>query len=378
MQEIMQWLDIEVNRVKAKDIIQFEVISPDIQNATYSGSSILINNKKYIYRSFKSWVELASLYFCKILTPKVSLDNMIIISYQKLDLNSSFHHNKTENKDEKYGVESSFFEIQKIEEPSFIYYYNQALKNVNIYNRKRVINLGVNRADEFEVIESMLSKEQFRDIDLVGVDYSHTAINYAKNRFKSKKFYQYDINKLDDLNLGKFDLLITIGTLQSVNSNFKLLFISLVQNLLDSNSALIMGFPNSRWIDKEMIYGAKAPNYSYSELSILYKDVYFCKKYLQQHKYRVTITGKDYIFLTATKIYNWILELLCSVETEPTLDVLFYYVRLKPNLPKIFVGSCFSRTNKLVFFYALLFTCKSKVVVLFPQSGLVILISILL
>ncbi|MEA3289058.1 MAG: methyltransferase, partial [Campylobacterota bacterium] len=47
---------------------------------------------------------------------------------------------------------------------------------------------------------------------------------------------------------------------------------------------------------------AVPPNYNFSEMSILYKDVQFCKKYLQQKKFRVTITGKDYIFLTATSI----------------------------------------------------------------------------
>lgn len=77
---------------------------------------------------------------------------------------------------------------------------------------------------------------------------------------------------------------------------------SLVQNYLEDKGSVILGFPNCRWIDGEMIYGAKAPNYVYSELSILFNDVIFCKKYLQQKKYRVTITGKDYIFLTATSI----------------------------------------------------------------------------
>ena len=35
-----------------------------------------------------------------------------------------------------------------MEEPAFYYYYNQALNNVNIADRKRVLNLGVNRGDE--------------------------------------------------------------------------------------------------------------------------------------------------------------------------------------------------------------------------------------
>jgi hypothetical protein len=51
-----------------------------------------------------------------------------------------------------------------------------------------------------------------------------------------------------------------------------------------------------------MIYGTKAPNYSFSELSLVLKDIHFCKKYLQQKKYRAVVTGKDYLFLSARKI----------------------------------------------------------------------------
>jgi hypothetical protein len=77
---------------------------------------------------------------------------------------------------------------------------------------------------------------------------------------------------------------------------------SIYQNHLENGGAIILGFPNCRWIDGEMIYGAKAPNYSFSELSLVLKDIHFCKKYLQQKKYRVVITGKDYLFLSARKI----------------------------------------------------------------------------
>jgi hypothetical protein len=76
----------------------------------------------------------------------------------------------------------------------------------------------------------------------------------------------------------------------------------IIQNYLEKDGALIMGFPNCRWYDGQMIYGASAPNYNFSEMSILYNDVIFCKKYLQQKKFRVTLTGKEYIFLTATSI----------------------------------------------------------------------------
>jgi trans-aconitate methyltransferase len=148
----------------------------------------------------------------------------------------------------------------------------------------------------------MLSKEEFENLKLVGIDHSITAINEARNRFPTNNFYASDINDIDELNLGKFDLIISIGTLQSPSINYKLFLMNLVQNYLGINGAIILGFPNSRWIGGELIYGAMAPNYNYSEMSLLYNDVIFAKKYLQQKKFRVTITGREYIFLTATKI----------------------------------------------------------------------------
>ena len=41
-----------------------------------------------------------------------------------------------------------------MEEPSFFYYYNQALTNVNIETKTRILNLGINRGDEFGVIKN--------------------------------------------------------------------------------------------------------------------------------------------------------------------------------------------------------------------------------
>ncbi len=250
---------------------------------------------------FKSLVDLAQSLYCKLLPPKTEED-CYIISLQKLNKNSSFH-NSPNDIEKKYGVDSSFATINKISQPSFIIHYLKALQSVNISNRLRVLNLGVNSGEEFRVIKEFSS--HYQNLELVGIDYCSSAIEKAKEDFKDDKnttFLQADINKLEELDLGKFDLIITIGTLQSSNINFNKTFMSIVQNYLKKDGAMIMGFPNCRWIDREMIYGAMVKNYNYSELSNLYKDVNFCKKYLQQKKFRVTITGKDYIFLTATSI----------------------------------------------------------------------------
>ena len=297
MQEILPLLQKELEN---KESLSFTVLNPDLYD-DYAGYTVEIEGNTYIHRGYKAWQDLAELLKCKTLTPRIIDQHFVELGFKKLQTDS-FH---TDSKDvEKYGTASHFAEIHKMEEPAFLYYYLQALDNVKIANKTRILNLGVNRGDEFEVIKNTLDTKKYQSIKFVGIDHSTTAIAYAKELFPENNvnFYAQDINNLDDLKLGRFDLIISIGTLQSPSINFKPFFMSLVQDYLEKDAAIILGFPNSRWSGGEMIYGAKAPNYAMSEQSLLYNDVMFCKKYLQQKKYRVTLTGKQYLFLTATKI----------------------------------------------------------------------------
>lgn len=282
--------------------ISFCVLNPDVENNVYAGSILNIENNTYLYRGYKTWTDLAELLKCKMLTPKISSPPLVELTFETLNSEHNFH-NEIKN-EEKYGIDSHFYQIHKMEEPAFYYYYQQALDNVNVENKKHILNLGINKGDEFQVIKNSLDTKLYENINFTGIDHSSSAMDYVKKRFPEKNMYFYtkDINDLDTLKLGQFDLLISIGTLQSPSINFKPFFMTLVQNYLKKDSALILGFPNSRWFGGEIIYGAKAPNYTMNEMSILFNDIIFAKKYLQQKKYRVTLTGKYYIFLTATKI----------------------------------------------------------------------------
>jgi len=304
MQEILSILKAKLSNENQNEVT-LEVLNPDVCLDCYAGKELEVEGEIFIYRGYKVWVDLAEILYCKIATPIIHKPHTIILKLQKLNLKSSFHtKNKDflDNKDEKYGVASAFAQINKNEEPAFLEYYLRALKNVNICTKKRILNLGINSGDEFEVIERLCQNHS--EMEFVGIDISKSAIEEAKKRFSTPNFsfFSHDINKLEELALGKFDLIITIGTLQSSGVEFKLLFNSLVQNYLEKEGAMILGFPNCRWIDGEMIYGAKAPNYNFSEMTLLFKDVYYCKKYLQQKKFRVSISGKTYPFLSATSI----------------------------------------------------------------------------
>lgn len=288
--------------LKDNTTLSFEVLNPDISRGSYAGESVTLDDITYVYRSYKAWSDLGEILFCRMLTPKIISESTIQITYEKLDLDDSFHH--SDAKEEKYGTTSRFASIHKNEEPAFLSPYLKALRSVKVGAKKRILNLGINTGDEFDLIRTILSSEEYRHIKFVGIDHSVSAIAQARERFGegNATFYVHDINELASLELGRFDLIITIGTLQSPGIEFKPLFMQLVQEYLTPHGGLILGFPNCRWMGGEMIYGAKAPNYPYSEMTLLYKDVYFCKKYLQQKKFRVTLTGKDYVFLTATRI----------------------------------------------------------------------------
>ncbi|HIP54006.1 MAG TPA: methyltransferase domain-containing protein [Sulfurimonas autotrophica] len=302
MTEIIQTLQERLKSLKPREVVEFLVLNPDIISSTYNGTTLTCNDTQCIYRGYKNWLDLAHTLHCKMLTPKVVDECFICMRYEKLDKESSFHKNITD-KEEKYGENSIFGEIHKNEEASFIYSYIQALENVHVNKRKRILNLGINSGDEFAVIASLA--ENFQELELVGVDYCASAIATAKERFSDKSnvsFYVGDINELEKLDLGDFDLIISIGTLQSSSLQYNKILMSIVQNQLKKEGAMILGFPNCRWVDGEMLYGARVKNYSFSEMGLLYKDVVFAKKYLQQKKFRVTITGKDYIFVTATSI----------------------------------------------------------------------------
>ena len=297
--DILAWMQDELTN---SDTLSFEVLNPDIGRGGYAGTTIILNETEYLYRSIKAWSDLSELLFCRLLVPKTATEHTVILTYEKLDLSNSFHHSDIQ--EEKYGTASLFAAIRKNEEPVFLSAYLRALKSVKVEGKKRILNLGINTGDEFDLIRTLVPKDKYLNLSLVGVDHSQSAISVAQERFNegNATFYVHDINDLASLSLGRFDLIITIGTLQSGTLEFKSLFASLVQEYLTPDGAMILGFPNCRWMSGEMIYGAKAPNYPYSEMSILIKDIYYCKKYLQQKKFRVTLTGSDYLFLTATKI----------------------------------------------------------------------------
>jgi trans-aconitate methyltransferase len=310
--ELHRWLAEQLAALFAGDSVAFEVPNPDLGAAQslYSGQRVSLDDGRVVvYRGMKTWVDLAELLGCRLLTPEV-LDSQapyVRLRMQKLDTSDAFHDVQAAEglpANEKYGVQSRFSRIDKLEEPSYVLTLRAAIERVDLQSGARVLDLGVNDGQELALFRSVYGEARFEQLSFVGVDHSASALARAAERFASHcQFIQHDINEIAKLALGRFDLLFSIATLHSPGiRESKKLFMQLIQEHLTPSGAVILGFPNCRWAGGEVSYGAQSKNHNFRELSLLFKDVDFCKRYLQQHRFRVTLTGKYYVVLTATKL----------------------------------------------------------------------------
>lgn len=304
--EIYQWLTGCLAAGQDRKVVPFEVLDPDFGGGVYSGERIKIDSVVAVHRGYRCWVDLAEQLDCRMLTPQpCDATGFVRMRFEPLGDSPSFHNDDVADYTEKYGTGSLYGRIDKREEPSFLLALQRAYSTVKLLDGARILDLGVNTGDELASLHNAVGTRQFVTFEIVGVDHCASAVEKARERFGAigHRFYIHDINGLEQLDLGRFDLIVSIGTLHSPGiDNAKTLLMRLIQHHLCEGGALILGFPNCRWTGGEAVYGAKSKNYSESELSLLFKDVDFAKRYLQQHKFRVRLTGKSYLFLTATRM----------------------------------------------------------------------------
>jgi trans-aconitate methyltransferase len=156
-----------------------------------------------------------------------------------------------------------------------------------------VLDLGVNTGDELAVLARLVPEPE-----VVGIDHSASALAVARARFPAFRFVEADFGQLAALALGRFDLVLSLNTLQSPGIDDREVLRQIVQHHLAPRGAVILGLPNSRYVDGELSYGARMKNFRQPELGLLIKDIGFYRKYLQQHGRQVFVTGKHYVLVT--------------------------------------------------------------------------------
>ena len=275
-------------------VIELDVLDPDRGRGRYPGELVEHAGVTYLHRPYRVWVDLAERLGLRMLTPCVVAEPLVRLRFEPIDHSAWLTGSEGT---EKYGADSEFARISKLEDPGFVIDFADALDRVALAPGARILDLGVNTGDELALLMALIPT--LRGADFVGVDHSASALAVARVRFGAEvALHEADLKTLGSLALGRFDLIVSIGTLQSPGIDDREVLRRIVQDHLAPTGAVILGFPNCRYLDGEIEHGTRMKNFRQPELGLLIKDVAFYRKYLQQHDRRVFVTGKNYVLVT--------------------------------------------------------------------------------
>ena len=282
-------------RLAAGDaVLELDVLDPDRGRGRYAGELVDHAGVTYLHRPYRVWLDLAERLELRMLTPHVAAEPLVRLRFERLDPGARLTGDPGT---EKYGADSEFARISKLEDPGFVIDLAEALDRVAMAPGARILDLGINTGDELALLMALIPT--LRGADFVGVDHSASALAVARMRFGAEvALHEADLNTLGSLGLGRFDLVVSIGTLQSPGIDDRDVLRRIVQDHLTPTGAVILGFPNCRYLDGEVEHGTRMKNFRQPELGLLIKDVAFYRKYLQQHDRQVFVTGKNYLLVT--------------------------------------------------------------------------------
>jgi SAM-dependent methyltransferase len=242
-----------------------------------------------IHRPWQVWADLADLLEAHLLTPERVQEGQVRIRLRTYAAGSAPDA-------AGYGVSSDWARVDKLEDPVFLLTLVEALRRVDPPPGARVLALGVNAGRELEALPLAFPERSF---EVVGVDLDATALAVACARHPRATFRLLDVNALPVPDLGRFDLVLALSLLQSPGVRQDVLLRALRREHLAPGGGLILGFPNARYRDGFLSYGARMRNFARPDLSLLTADVTAARRGLQKQGFKVFVTGKYEVLVTA-------------------------------------------------------------------------------
>jgi SAM-dependent methyltransferase len=302
-------------------VVTLEVPDPDLGRGRYPGERVGPQGA-LVHRPWRAWCDLAEALSCRLLTPRPVDGTHVQLRLEPLGPEAPWHADGQRAgaadgtvdgggapvpRAERYGTASPFARVRKLEDPGFLLPWAEALARVPLAAGDRVLDLGVNRGDE---LEALCWRPDAVPLEVWGVDHSESALAEARARFPGPgapcltgaHFLAADLARGLPPGLPRFELVLSVGTLQSPGLDGHALLRALVQEHLAPRAALVLGFPNSRFRDGEVLHGARVRNLREADLSLVVKDLSFYRRYLHQHGFRTYLTGKYDLLLTAVRL----------------------------------------------------------------------------
>jgi len=298
----------------------FLIADPDLGHGLYAGEAASAASP-FLHRPWRVWIELADRLGLRMRTPRPAGDHRLRLSFERLAPSARWQDEASgdrtnaasaeaaelpattaTDRTERYGARSGYARIAKAEEPGFVLDLAEALARCSLPPAARVLDLGCNDGDELALMMALAPR--LAGASFVGIDHSASALEVARRRFADlpegrMQLVCADLNDLAAHALGRFDLVVSFGTLQSPGVDDRALLRQLVQHHLAPRGALLLGVPNCRYLDGELSHGARMRNFRQPELGLVVKDLAFYRKYLQQHDRQVFLTGHHTLLLTA-------------------------------------------------------------------------------
>ena len=283
-------------RIAAGDAeIRIRVADPDRGAGRFAGEPLAPG---LIHRPLRAWIDLADRLALRLGTPRPIDDDRIELAFVPLDRGRDWRSGEPPEATERYGADSGYRRIRKLEDPSFVIDFADAIERAALPEGARILDLGVNTGDSLALLGA-LRPDLAGGRTFTGIDHSASALAVARGRFPAATFVCADLAALPDLGLPRFDLVVSIGTLHSPRVDSHAVLRHVVREHLAPSGSVILGIPNCSYVDGELLHGAKMVNFTQPDLSLLVKSVAFYKKYLQRHRRRVFVTGKHYLLVTA-------------------------------------------------------------------------------
>ncbi|MEZ4367542.1 MAG: class I SAM-dependent methyltransferase [Kofleriaceae bacterium] len=278
---------------RGDDTVELDVVDPDLGRGRFPGEPLALPDGTIArHRPWRVWVELADRLGLRLATPRPTTPPWVRLTFERLP---PWRPRQLADDDrERYGATSTFARVRKLEDPGLVLDLADALERAALPPAPRVLDLGCGRGELLaHVCARVLGARA------TGVDRAASALALAQVAVPTGTFVEADLGELGALALGRFDLVLAFGVLQSPGVDDRSLLRAIVADHLTPRGAVILGVPNGRYHAGELVHGARQVNYTQPELGLVVKDVAFYRRYLQQHRRRVFVTGRHDLLVTA-------------------------------------------------------------------------------
>lgn len=277
----------------------------DPRHPLFEGEPYEHEGQRLRYRSLRGWLELAEQLNARLTLTELT-HGCITLLLTPLSGRSGWHERALPSgHPEKYGVESEYHRVEKLEEPLIARDLERALWLARPQGLSRALAVGCNKGEELELLRRCLERTGglTSDAQLIGVDHAESALEVARQRYPSPQlcFERADLRDLSPERYGRLELLMALNVLHSPSLDGHALFKGWVKGLLRPRASVVVGLPNCRYQGTTLRYGAATPHSGGQDLAQLLTEAQFYLRYLRQQGFNTYVIGQYQLLIVGRR-----------------------------------------------------------------------------